>query len=74
MMDIQLAVREISGIGLRECLREIFNLHNTGILKEGLVRDFANEVVFKVTNDNPTKLKIAEDTLLREAARRYLEE
>jgi len=73
-MDIQSAAREIKPIGLKECLREIFDLHSTGILKEGLVRDFADEVVFKITNDSPTKLKIAEDVLLREAARRYLEE
>lgn len=72
-MNIKSEAKKIRHIGLRESLKELFEMHNTGILKSGLVRDFATDVVLKVTKDHATKLKIAEDTLLEEAARRYLE-
>lgn len=74
-MDIELEAKEIRPIGLRSSLKELFEWHNTGTLKNGgLVRDFAEDVVFEVTKDHSTKLKIAEDVLVKEAARRYLEE
>jgi hypothetical protein len=73
-MSIKSAAKEIRPMGLRESLKELFEMHNTGVLKSGgLVRDFATDVVLEVTKDHATKLKIAEDTLLEEAARRYLE-
>jgi hypothetical protein len=71
-MDIKAEVEKIRPMGLRECLEELFELYETGVLKSGLVRDFANDVVLEITKDHATKLKIAEDTLLEEAARRYL--
>jgi hypothetical protein len=72
-MTIESEARNIKPTGLRKCLEEIFEWYNTGVLVSGLLRDFANDVIYKITNDHFTKLKIAEDTLLREAARRYLE-
>ena len=71
-MDIKSEARDIRPMGLRKCLEELFEMHKTCILKSGLVKDFAEDVVFKVTKDHTTKLKIAEDTLFEEAARRYL--
>ena len=71
-MSIESEARAIRPMGLRRCLEELFELYKTGILESGLVRDFANDVVLKVTKDHSTKLKIAEDTLLQEAASRYL--
>jgi hypothetical protein len=47
-MSIKSAAKEIRPMGLRESLKELFEMHNTGVLKSG-------------------------DTLLEEAARRYLE-
>jgi hypothetical protein len=74
-MSIKSEAREIKPLGLKKSLEELFEMHDTGILKSGgLVRDFANDVVFEITKDQATKLKIAEDTLIEEAARRYLKE
>lgn len=71
-MDIKSEAKKIRPMGLRKCMEELFDWHNTGILESGLVRDFAEDVVFKVTKDNQHKLQIAEGVLLKEAARRYL--
>jgi len=72
-MRIESEAKEIKPLGLKKSLEELFEMHDTGILKSGgLVRDFANDVVLKVTKDHFTKLGIAEDVLMREAARRYL--
>lgn len=67
-------IEDVRPVGLRECIRELFEWHNTGVLKKGLVRDFADDIVFKTTSDHSTKLKIAKDVILKEAARRYLVE
>ena len=72
-MSIESEAKEIRPLGLKKCLEELFETHDTGILKSGgLVRDFANDVVFEITKDHSTKLKIAKDVLMKEAARRYL--
>ena len=73
-MNIKSEAKKIRPMGLRKSLEELFEMHSTGILKSGgLVRDFAEDVVLEITKDHATKLKIAEDTLMEEAARRYLE-
>ena len=71
-MNIKAEAKKIRPMGLRRCVEELFEMHETGILESGLVRDFATDVVLAVTKDHATKLKIAEDTLFEEAARRYL--
>jgi len=58
---------------LESCILELFHFHDKGILEDGLVRRFANEIVEKIGESvMPYKIKIAEDTLFREAARRWL--
>ena len=67
-------VRFISNLNLKICVDEIIDFHNTGVLKTGLVREFAHELVNNLGEAvAPYKVKIAEDIILLEAATRFSE-
>lgn len=65
-------VQAISDKDLKICVEELIDFHYSCILKTGLVREFATELVnnlgFGVAN---YKLKIAEDMIMTEAATRF---
>ena len=74
MMEKQTAkemVEFINNRNLKICVDELIDFHSTGILKTGLVREFASELVNNLGQSvMPYKLKIEEDLILMEAATR----
>ena len=67
-------VRFIADRNLKICVDEIIDFHNTGVLKTGLVREFALELVNNIGwTIIPYKIKMAEDIILMEAATRFSE-
>jgi hypothetical protein len=65
-------VKFIKNTNLKICVDELIDFHQTGILKTGLVREFAQGLVENLGQSVvPYKLKIAEDLILMEAATRF---
>ena len=65
-------IEEKHDIYLADCVREILDWHQTGILKGGKVRGLADEVV-AISNSPEYKLRMAEDLVLKEAAKRFMQ-
>ena len=70
-MIIEDLVKSMFDIELSTCVNEIIEWHKTGILKQnGSVKKLADEIK-EITNDSYSSLKISEDIILLEAARRF---
>ena len=68
----QQLVQAMNNKDLKICVDEIVDFHASCVLKSGLVREFASELVNNLGDGVvPYKLKMAEEIILLEAARRF---
>ena len=65
-------VKDLSEDVIKVCLKELEGLYKTGILTDGETRGIAKKMLVPFHFDMGTAIKVAEDAILREVARRYL--
>jgi len=58
---------------LIKAVEEVEVFRKTGILKDGIVRTFANKLYEKKIADTHTAIRIAEDEILLRSAKRFVE-
>lgn len=65
-------VKVISNSNLKKHVDELIDFHRTGILKDGMTKEFANQLVANLGEAvMPYKLQMAENLILMEAATRF---
>jgi hypothetical protein len=70
-MYIDELVKKMNNKTLVTCVEEILDWHKCGVLASGKVRELADDIV-KITKSPESKLQLAENNVLKEAARRFV--
>jgi len=70
---IKLLSSQLNDNDLIKAVEEVKVFRKTGILKEGIVRTFANTLYEKKIADTHTAIRIAEDEILLRSAKRFVE-